>query len=81
MAAALDGLDTLVFSAGIGEHAAPIRARICAGLGHLGVRLDADRNQAHAPVISAAGSAVTVRVIGTNEELQIARETAAVVGT
>ena len=77
MAAALDGLDTLVFAAGIGEHAAPIRARICAGLGHLGVRLDADRNAAHAPVISAAGSAVTVRVIATNEELQIARETAA----
>ncbi|MBX3024117.1 acetate/propionate family kinase [bacterium] len=77
MAASLDGLDTLVFSAGIGAHAAPIRARICAGLTHLGVRLDGERNAAHAAVISAPGSAVTVRVIPTDEERQIARETAA----
>jgi acetate kinase len=76
MAAALEGLDTLVFSAGIGEHAAPLRARVCAGLAHLGVRLDAARNAAHAPVISAAESAVTVRVMRTDEEAQIARETA-----
>jgi acetate kinase len=80
MAAALDGLDALVFSAGIGEHAAPIRARICAGLAHLGVRLDAARNDAHAPVISADDSAVRLRVIPTDEERQIARETAALVG-
>jgi acetate kinase len=75
MAASLDGLDTLVFSAGIGEHAAPLRARICAGLTHLGVRLDAARNAAHAAVISSAESAVTVRVMRTDEEHQIARET------
>lgn len=78
MAASLDGLDALVFSAGIGEHAAPIRARVCAGLSHLGVRLDPTRNAAHAPVISAADSRVAVRVIRTDEERQIARETAAV---
>lgn len=80
LAASLDGLDTLVFAAGIGEHAAPIRARVCAGLAHLGVHLDAARNDAHAPVISVDGSAVTVRIIPTDEERQIARETVALLG-
>ena len=80
MAASLEGLDTLVFAGGIGEHAAPIRARICAGLAHLGVRLDDARNGAHAPVLSAADSRVTVRIIATDEEHQIARETAALLG-
>jgi acetate kinase len=77
LTAVLGGLDTLVFSGGIGEHAAPIRARLCAGLEHLGVALDASRNAQHAPVISTDDSRVTVRVIPTDEELQIARETAA----
>lgn len=72
-AAALGGLDTLVFSAGIGERSAPIRARICAGLGFLGIELDETRNAAHAAVISTDASRVTVRVIPTNEELMIAR--------
>lgn len=81
MAASLDGLDTLVFAAGIGEHAAPIRERICAGLLHLGVRLDPARNAAHAAVISVDGGPVTVRIIPTDEERQIARETAAVLGS
>jgi acetate kinase len=72
-AAALGGLDTLVFSAGIGEQSASIRARICEGLGFLGLELDDERNAAHAAVISADGSRVTVRVIPTNEELMIAR--------
>jgi acetate kinase len=72
-AAALGGLDTLVFSAGIGERSASIRARICQGLGFLGIELQDERNAAHAPVISAEGSRVTVRVIPTNEELMIAR--------
>ncbi len=72
-AAALGGLDTLVFSAGIGERSALIRARICAGLGFLGIELDETRNAAHAAVISADASRVTVRVIPTNEELMIAR--------
>ena len=62
-AAALGGLDTLVFSAGIGERSASIRARICEGLGFLGIELHDERNVAHAAVISADGSRVTVRVI------------------
>jgi acetate kinase len=73
-AGALDGLDTLVFAGGIGEHAPEIRARICAGLGFLGLKLDEARNRAAAPVISADGSKVVVRVIATDEQLMIARE-------
>jgi acetate kinase len=76
LAAALGGLDTLVFSAGIGEHAAPVRARIAAGLEFLGVELDPGRNAAHAPVISREGSRVAVRVIPTDEDRMIARHTA-----
>ena len=72
-AAALGGLETLVFTAGIGEHAAPVRERICAGLGFLGLELDSGRNARHEPVISADRSRVTVRVIETNEELMVAR--------
>jgi acetate kinase len=75
-AAALGGLDTLVFSAGIGEHSTPVRARICEGLGFLGIELDPARNAAHAAVISTDASRVSVRVIPTNEELMIARSTA-----
>lgn len=77
LAAALGGLDTLVFAGGIGEHAAPIRARICDGLEHLGLALDPAQNAAHAALISAATSRVAVRVIPTDEELMIARDTAA----
>ncbi len=71
-AAALGGVDTLVFTAGIGEHARTIRARICEGLGFLGITLDAARNGASARVISAEGSRVTVCVIRTDEEMEIA---------
>ncbi|MCC7084258.1 MAG: acetate/propionate family kinase [Pirellulales bacterium] len=71
-AAALGGLDSIVFSGGIGEHAAEVRAEICDGLGFLGVRLDAQRNLKSAAVISADGSPVAVRVIPTDEELVIA---------
>ncbi len=71
MAGALEGADTLVFSGGIGEHEAQVRARICDGLGFLGIRLDAARNDAHAAVISADDSAVTVRVIHTDEQRMI----------
>lgn len=71
-AAALGGLDTLVFSGGIGERAAPVRAQICAGLEFLGLVLDEARNAAHDGVISTAGSRVTVRVIPTDEESEIA---------
>lgn len=72
-AAALGGLDTLVFAGGIGENAATVRARICDGLGFLGIELDALRNAAHASVISTDASRVTVRVIRTDEELMIAK--------
>jgi acetate kinase len=72
-AAALGGLDTLVFSAGIGEHAPLIRARMCDGLGYLGIELDRRRNARNAPVISRDGGRVRIRVIRTNEELMIAR--------
>jgi acetate kinase len=79
-AAALSGLDTLVFSAGIGERSAPVRARICEGLGFLGIELDDARNEAHAGVISTDGSRVAVRVIPTDEELMIARSTFRAIG-
>jgi acetate kinase len=75
MAAVLGGLDTLVFTAGIGEHAPSIRSRICEGLDFLGIVLDPARNETNAPVISTAESVTTVRVLPTNEELMIARHT------
>jgi len=75
-AAAFGGLDLVVFTAGIGEHAPEIRERICSGLGFMGLELDPGRNRENAPVISAKRSQVEVRVIKTNEELMIARHTA-----
>ncbi len=74
--AALGGIDTLVFAGGIGEHAAPVRGRICEGLGFLGMALDAQRNAVHAPLISADSSRVQVRIMRTDEELMIARAVA-----
>ena len=71
--AALGGQDTLVFAAGIGENCPSVRRRICAGLGFLGLELDAAQNRRNAPVISAASSRVSVRVIHTDEEMMIAR--------
>jgi acetate kinase len=71
--AALGGLDTLVFSGGIGENAAPVRARICQNLDCLGIVLDEANNAAHAAVISAQRSQVAVRVMRTDEEMMIAR--------
>ena len=73
MASAAEGLDTLVFSGGIGENAALIRDRICRGLEWTGLRFDLAANTAGAGVISTAGSRVTVRVIRTDEELVMAR--------
>jgi acetate kinase len=73
--AALGGLDTLVFAGGIGENAAPVRERICDGLGFLGVELSEARNAENAGVISTDASRATVRVIRTDEELMIARST------
>jgi acetate kinase len=78
-AAVLGGLDTLVFTGGIGERAPAVREEICRDLGHLGVRLDAARNNDREDVISAAQSACMVRVVATNEELMIARHTRAVI--
>jgi acetate kinase len=72
-AAALGGLDTLVFAGGIGENASIIRQRICDGLGFLGIELDQQRNATNAPVISPDSGRVRVRVIRTDEELVIAR--------
>jgi acetate kinase len=72
-AAALGGLDTLVFAGGIGENAPLIRERICDGLGFLGITLNKTRNGRHAPLISPDEGRVKVRVIPTNEELMIAR--------
>jgi acetate kinase len=71
-AAALGGVDTLVFAGGIGENAAPIRKRICAGLAFLGINIDDDANGRHAPRISPATGSVAVRVIHTDEESVIA---------
>ncbi|MEO7559568.1 MAG: acetate/propionate family kinase [Nitrosospira sp.] len=79
-AAALGGLDTLVFAGGIGENAAPVRARICEGLGFLGIELDESRNAAHAGVISTDGSPATVRVIRTDEELMMAMAVCRILG-
>ncbi|MEX8193250.1 acetate/propionate family kinase [Comamonas guangdongensis] len=74
LAAALGGLDLLVFTAGIGEHSAEIRARVCADLGWLGVSLNDAANAAHAPLISDADSRVLVGVEPTNEEWVAARD-------
>ncbi len=75
LAAVLEGLDTLVFAGGIGENAPAVRARVCTGLSHLGVRLDQGRNARSEPVISADVSGCTVRIVHTDEEVVIARET------
>jgi acetate kinase len=72
-AAALGGLDTLVFAGGIGENAPIVRTRICDGLGFLGIELNKLRNAKNAAVISTDAGRVTVRVIHTDEELMIAR--------
>ena len=72
-AAVLGGVDTLVFAGGIGENSPRARARICSGLGHLGIRLGAPLNARNAPIISTASSGATVRVIKTDEEIVIAR--------
>ena len=79
-AAVLGGLDTLVFAAGIGEHAPLVRRRICAGLDFLGITLHARRNATNAPLISTDTGRVKVRVIHTDEGLMIARSVTRVLG-
>ncbi|HLH33261.1 MAG TPA: acetate/propionate family kinase [Alloacidobacterium sp.] len=72
-AAVLGGLDLLVFSGGIGEHSAPVRANICGRLDWLGIRVDAECNREPSSIISTAASRVTVRIVPSEEEKQIAR--------
>jgi acetate kinase len=80
LAAALEGLDAIVFTAGIGENSPVIRERVCRGAAWLGVELDATANQRGGPSISRPGSPVSAWVIPTNEELMIARHTRRVLG-
>jgi acetate kinase len=79
LAAAMGGIDGLVFTAGIGERSPEIRARVCERLGWLGAELDVAANAAHATRISAAGSRLEILVLPTDEELMIARHTLALV--
>ena len=80
-AAALGGVDTLVFAGGIGENAPIVRARICDGLGFLGIALSEPRNAETAGVISTDDSRVTVRVIRTDEDVMIARSVRRILNT
>lgn len=80
LTAALGGLDALVFTAGIGEHAANVRAGVLDALGWLGVRIDSSANDKHGPRISSVDSRVSAWVIATDEEVVIARQTLAVLG-
>ena len=75
LAAALGGVDAFVFTGGIGENAAPIRARVCRDAAWLGLELDEEANKSRRRCISARGSRVSVYVIPTNEELMIASHT------
>lgn len=80
LTSSLGGLDGLVFTAGIGEHAPEIRERVCARLGWLAVALDAKANQRNAGLISTPDSGVAIRVIPTDEEAMIVRHTLGVAG-
>ncbi len=72
-ATVLGGLDLLVFSGGIGEHSAPVRAKVCSRLGFVGVELDGAANNGHSETVSGPASRVEVRVVATEEDAQIAR--------
>ncbi len=76
-AAVLGGLDMLVFSGGIGEHSAPVRSSVCNGLGFLGVSLDGAANQSNSSTLAVQGSKVHVRIVPSQEDLQIARHSRA----
>jgi acetate kinase len=80
LAAALGGVDAIVFTAGIGENAALVRERVCRDAAWLGVEVDAAANATRGPCISTAGSLASAWVIPTNEELMIARHTLQVLG-
>ena len=77
LAAALGGIDAIVFTAGIGENSRSLRERVCRDASWLGIELDTAANQANGPKISTSGSRVAAWVIPTNEELMIARHTQA----
>ena len=79
LAAAMGGLDALVFTAGIGEHSAPVREKVCALASWMGIELDPAANAAHAEVVTTGASKLPVYVIPTNEEMMIAKHTRAVV--
>ncbi len=81
LAAATQGIDALVFTAGIGENSAPIRERVCSQARWLGVELEPAANEAGGPCISTAASKTSAWVIPTNEELMIARHTRAALGS
>ena len=80
MAAALDGLDALVFTAGIGENSAPVRAHVCGRLGFLGVELDAAANEHAEPDCTISSGDVAVHVVRAREELVAARAAREVLG-
>jgi acetate kinase len=80
LAAALGGLDAVVFTAGIGENQAEVRRRICGDAAWLGLELDDDANVRHGPFISTPGSRVAAWVVPTDEELMIARHVARLLG-
>ena len=80
-AAALGGLDALVFSGGIGEHSPEVRAQICKELEFLGIAIDPALNDANAPLISAEQGAVQIRIVNTREEVMIARHVRAVLAS
>jgi acetate kinase len=73
LTAALGGIDGLIFTGGIGEHGAPVRERICAGLAYLGVALDQERNNRHDPVISTDLAPVAIRIVHSDEDRMLAR--------
>jgi acetate kinase len=77
LAAALEGLDLLIFTGGIGEHAPAVRAETCAGLEWMGIKVDPVRNDRGDGVISSEESRVVVRIVTANEELVMARHTRA----
>ena len=80
LASVLEGVDGLVFTAGIGENSPEIRKRICEACSWLGVKLDLDANSGKGPRVSSPGSKISVWMIPTNEELMIARHTGALLG-
>ena len=80
LAAAIGGLDALIFTGGIGEHAAPVREMVCRELGWLGLDFDSRANTGNPVCISTPASRVTALVLPTNEEWMLARHTAELIG-